>query len=200
MISLISTIYGVIVISDNWPTEPLAMPALSLQTVQGRDDVRPEPNSLRSFLQKLDNWYEHEVNVDHHDEDEQHGHDGHEGHEDEHEEGDHWTGHGQELGREKEKHHERAAPAAAAASHEKSSVRVDQKHQPRHDPIESVTRGDITIETVDDFDGLTAGEIIPPEKKTVKVSTPKKTSNTHLQDHEVDHELDYDFMDELEVP
>lgn len=143
-------------------------------------------------MQKLDNWYEHEVNVDHHEEDE---HDGHEGHEDEHShEEDHWTENGQELGREaeKKKHHENAV------SQEKQSVRVDHpKPQPLAEEV-PVTRGDIAMETADDFDGLAVDEIIP-EKKIAKASA-KKTAKHQLEDHEIDKNMDFDYMDELQMP
>lgn len=72
-VSLITTIYCLLVLSDIWPRESEKI-LLSLQKVQGKSDVSSvDVNSLNALLAKLDYHYTHEVNVDHHDHEENHG-------------------------------------------------------------------------------------------------------------------------------
>ena len=67
-LSLITTIYWLLVLSDIWPREAEKV-LLSLQKIQGKPDASSvDINSLNTLLAKLDYHYTHEINVDHHDE------------------------------------------------------------------------------------------------------------------------------------
>lgn len=80
-VSLVTTLYWILILSDIWPREPEAV-LLSLQKIQGKSDASAvDVNSLNSLLAKLDYYYTHEINADHHDDD----HHPQTGHDDSHE-------------------------------------------------------------------------------------------------------------------
>lgn len=77
-VTFVTTVYGVMLISENWPNAHVDHPNSSLK------EAKEKPNPLTSFLQELDQWYENEIDVHHeedsHDETEGHGDDDHDEH------------------------------------------------------------------------------------------------------------------------
>ncbi|KAI1295354.1 hypothetical protein HDE_05523 [Halotydeus destructor] len=80
LITLLTTFYGFIVLNDNWPK---SSDSSKLSSV-----VIDKPANLQELLQSLDNYYNDEINVEHHDHDEHlPGHDDHD--DEEHDDGSH---------------------------------------------------------------------------------------------------------------
>ena len=185
LVSLFVTIYGVIVLSDNWPRAPVPPPALSLQSVQGRDDLHLDPDSLRAFLQKLDSWYETEVNVDlHHEED--HAAAADDGH----------SSHGNEDHEEDEEHGSQEALHSRAA--EPTASEGKQPHQLDSPPLDSsrVTSSP-TSQPVHSNEGGPRGDMSAQAADEVRPSVPAAAAvKQQQQQQEMD---DWDSLDSMVV-
>lgn len=134
LISLIVTIYGMTELAVVWPVPATdstqdQSAALSKRPSDPSSLVNKESGSLKEFLLGLDHWYESEINVDHHDDDELVA--GHEHDHDEEEE------HSQEGKHEVIPRHESGHESNEGISHEREKRETDPA------PVVVTQRGDI---------------------------------------------------------
>lgn len=121
LLTLITTVYGLIILMDNWPPESSSA------------SLKPS-GSLQNFLVKLDNWYATEINVDHHDDDTEH-HDNHGG-------DDHHS-----LDDSSHESSSREKPRVAIEKKSLPAAQPPSKERPLSS--ESKTRGDMSSESND---------------------------------------------------
>lgn len=77
LITLFTTVYGMIILNDNWPKTPLE-PNAALEV------LNLKATNLKELLLSMDSFYNVEINADHHDDDHLPGHGDHHGHDDSH--------------------------------------------------------------------------------------------------------------------
>lgn len=88
LITLFSTLYGFIILNDNWPKSAVELSSASAAALA-------KQSQMQILLQALDTYYVNEVDVDEHDHDDAHGAHGHDDHGD-HGHEEHGEGHADE--------------------------------------------------------------------------------------------------------
>ena len=190
LITLISTVYGIIIISDNWPSSPTKLPGLAPKSSK---EVKSGDGSLKSFLAQLDNWYETEINVDHHD------HDVHLDHS--HEDGDHDSldhqKHSSESGHENSA--EKKTSGAASQGVTSSEKAKAGPEVPVASPPLPTTASIPPPPTVaSDKPSVPRPSVPPSPKSSEKKTAPKVDTSNNLSDEEL-YSMAFDESDDPDL-